>query len=192
KRRYLPQTPVLETTFDTANGSAQLIDLCPVDDSVGSLAPMRELLRVVECTKGFVDLAVEFVPRPHYGRIRPRLSYQRGLGWRCAWSNELIFLRTQAELSCDGEAFRGTFRLRAGERECMSLCYVAGDVATVAPVDHQAIGRRDRTISWWRNWLAECQFKGPERDAVLRSVITLKLLTFCLSGAIVAAPTTSL
>jgi GH15 family glucan-1,4-alpha-glucosidase len=70
ERRYVHGTGVLETTFETDTGIVKLTDLCPISDSVGSLLPMREILRIVEGVEGYVELEIEFAPRLHYGRIR--------------------------------------------------------------------------------------------------------------------------
>ena len=120
------------------------------------------------------------------------MSYERGFAWRGGWRNELLTLNASARLASSAEGLRGTACLRAGDREYFSLGYVKGDIASLAPLGGEADERCERTIAWWRGWASHCRFVGQERDAVLRSVVTLKLLTFCLSGAVVAAATTSL
>ena len=192
ERRYVPQTAVLETTFTTDRGVVRLVDLCPISDSVGSLLPMREVLRIVEGVDGLVDLEVEFAPRLDYGRVQPPIRGMTDTVWRCAGTSHLLLLNSNVEAVVDGPTLKATMRIASGERRHFSLSYVASDIGTIAPVGAEANDRCDRTIAWWRNWSGACNFEGPERDAVLRSAITLKLMTFCLSGAIVAAPTTSL
>ncbi|MGY3622553.1 trehalase-like domain-containing protein [Bradyrhizobium sp. USDA 10063] len=73
RRRYLPCSAVLETIFEAETGLAMLIDLCPIVDGLGSLEPMREVLRIIEGVEGYVDLEIEFAPRPDYGRVQPEL-----------------------------------------------------------------------------------------------------------------------
>lgn len=192
QRRYVPETAVLETTFKTDSGTVRLIDLCPISDSVGSLLPMREILRIVEGVDGVVDLEVEFAPRLDYGRVRAPIRRFTDTVWRCDGGRQLLLLNSEVKFADDGPMLRAAPRITSGEHWHFSLAYVECDVGTIAPVGAEADGRCDRTIAWWRNWSSTCNFSGRERDAVLRSAITLKLMTFCLSGAIVAAPTTSL
>ena len=93
---------------------------------------------------------------------------------------------------CEGDALVGTVTLGAGERRYLSLAYTKGDPAVLPPLGRHAEERIADTIHWWREWAGHCRYAGPYREAVVRSAVTLKLLTYALSGAIVAAPTTSL
>lgn len=192
ERRYVPATAVLETTFKTDGGIARLIDLCPISDSIGSLLPMREILRIIEGVAGSVDLEIEFAPRLRYGRVRSTFRKLTNAVWRCGGASELLLLNSNVELADHGSMLKATLRTTAGKRQHFSLSYVECDVGTIAPVGADADARCDRTIGWWQDWSRTCSFAGRERDIVLRSAITLKLMTFCLSGSIVAAPTTSL
>ncbi|WP_027574430.1 glycoside hydrolase family 15 protein [Bradyrhizobium sp. WSM1743] len=192
KRRYIGSTAVLETTFETSTGVLRLVDLFPIVDGATSLAPMRELLRITECVSGSIELEIIFNAQPNYRRTPIRMSYRCGFGWRGDWANELIVLNTKAELVPSGTGLSGNMCLRTGERQHFSLAYVRGDVASVAPLGLEADERCEHTTTWWRNWTLQCSFDGRERDSVLRSAVTLKLLTSCLSGALIAAPTTSL
>ena len=124
KRRYLDATPVLETTFQTADGMLRLLDLFPIVDGATSLAPMRDLLRIAECVAGSVELEIVFDPQPNYRRTPIEMTYQRGFGWRAGWSNELLVLNTEAPLASAAKGLRGTTHLRAGERKYFSLAYV--------------------------------------------------------------------
>jgi GH15 family glucan-1,4-alpha-glucosidase len=193
-RRYLPETPVLETTFRTASGMARLIDLMPVEEDASRLAPMREILRVLEGIEGEVILDVRFEPRLDYAREKVRIRSHGALGWSCSWRDELCLLTSDARLerAPDGTAVIGRVRVRAGERLCFSLAYTKGDVGIIPPLGEHAQERLLRTIEWWRRWTAQCTYEGAYREAVQRSAITLKLMTFALSGAVVAAPTASL
>jgi GH15 family glucan-1,4-alpha-glucosidase len=192
RRRYLPASAVLETIFETDAGSARLTDLCPIVDGVASLQPMREVLRIVEGIEGHVDLEIEFAPRPGYGRVEPKLRRMTNDVWCCDWGDELLLLNSGVRLTQHGASLRGTVRLAAGMREHLSLGYVGRDIGTIASLGAEADARCQRTIAWWQDWSKDCRFDGPEREIVLRSAIVLKLLTFCLSGAVVAAPTTSI
>jgi GH15 family glucan-1,4-alpha-glucosidase len=134
KRRYLDATPVLETTFQAADGVLRLLDFFPVIDGETSLAPMRELLRIAECVAGSVELEIVFDPQPNYRRTSIQMTHQSGFGWRGAWSNELLVLNTEARLGSAAKGLRGTTPMRAGERVYFSLGYVKRDVASVAPL----------------------------------------------------------
>jgi GH15 family glucan-1,4-alpha-glucosidase len=193
-RRYVPGTPVLETTFRTASGTVRLTDLMPLGDVAAGLAPTREILRVVEGLDGDVILDVRFEPRPDYGREKARVRSRGALGWSCAWGDELLLLTSEASLEAasNGTAVIGHVRVRAGETLCFSLAYTKGDIGVVAPLGEHAQARLQATLEWWRSWTSGCAYQGPYEEAVQRSAITLKLMTFALSGAVVAAPTASL
>jgi GH15 family glucan-1,4-alpha-glucosidase len=192
-RRYLDKiTPVLETTFEAPQGAGRLIDLVPVIDGVATLQPMREILRVIEGLSGELDLEIRIDPRPDYGRVKPRIKHHGKLGWSYSWSNELLTVRSDIDLSRVGDALQASVRVRAGERIRVSLCYVKGDVGVISLLGRDADERLVRTLKWWQIWADRCHYHGPYKEAVLRSALTLKLLTFSLSGAIIAAPTASL
>jgi GH15 family glucan-1,4-alpha-glucosidase len=193
-RRYQPATPVVETTFHTPTGTARLTDLMPVGDTAGGLAPMREVLRIVEGIDGETTLNIRFEPRPDYAREKVRIRSRGALGWACVWGDELCLLasETRLDLTPDGAAIIGQVRVRAGARLSFSLAYTKGDIGVIAPLGEHAQERLHATVGWWRDWTDRCAYEGPYSEAVQRSAITLKLMTFALSGAVVAAPTTSL
>ena len=109
RRRYLPATAVLETSFETDSGAARLTDLCPIVDSLRSLEPMREILRIVEGIEGHVDLEIEFAPRPNYGRTKPAVGRIADSVLTCGWSNQLLLLNSsvlsKVETGCCAERF---------------------------------------------------------------------------------------
>jgi GH15 family glucan-1,4-alpha-glucosidase len=189
-RRYLENTAVLETTFKTPSGRARLLDFFPIETE-GRLAPMRELVRMVEGIEGEVTLALRCEPRPDYARgdVIPRRRGQ--LGWAYAWSNALLTVNAESRLTREGRALVGIIHVVAGARASVRLTYDEGDIA-VLPADDEAVEQLDRTVAWWRSWSEVCRHHGPWRNEVIRSAITLKLLTYCLSGGVVAAATTSL
>jgi GH15 family glucan-1,4-alpha-glucosidase len=193
-RGYLHGTAVLATTFETASGRARLIDLMPVVETASALRPMREVLRILEGVDGEVTLEARFAPRPNYARSRPRIRSRRALGWACLWGDELLLLQAEARLDLEPDvvAVAGQVSVRAGERIWFSLAYAKGDIGVIPPLGTHALERLDSTVRWWTAWTARCAYRGAYRAAVERSAITLKLLTFALSGAVVAAPTTSL
>ncbi len=191
ERRYVGQTAVLETTFETATGSVRLTDAMIIGGSAHNLEPRREIVRLVEGLSGSVVLDVRWQPRPNYGRGQFRLR-RRGDDWACAWRDELLLLRSECELHGNGSGAAARIEVKAGERLSFSLSYDKGEMAVRLPLGARAIDRVDRTAAWWHEWAGACSCAGPWREAVLRSAVTLKLMTFALSGAVIAAPTTSL
>jgi GH15 family glucan-1,4-alpha-glucosidase len=192
-RQYLGETPALATEFQTNSGSARVIDVLPVVDGMHGPEPTREILRVVEGISGEVEMEIRIEPRPDYARRTATIRHSPRLGWRFGWSNEFLAVRTDAELEHMGDgALGGRLRVRAGQRRYVSLCYSQADPGVLSPLGGAADQRLEHTLTWWRDWSRNCSYDGPYRATVLRSALTLKLLSFCLSGAIIAAPTTSL
>jgi len=192
RRRYIPDTAVLETEIETATGTARLLDLLPIQDGISPMGPMRELLRVIEGTAGEVDLSVGIDVRPDYGRKSANLKKRGPLGWCWIWGNEILALRSDLLLEPAPSGLAGAATIRAGEKRVLSLSYTRNDPAVLPLLGQEAENRLAQTIAWWRDWASQCTYRGPYRDIVLRSAITLKLLAYCNSGAIIAAPTTSL
>ena len=192
ERRYLDGTAVLETEIATQTGVVRITDLFPLIEGDHALAPMREILRVVDGIEGEITLDVHLDIRPHYGRTRVAFREVPRLGWRCGWGNELVLLRTEARLEPSQTGLAGSVRVRAGGQLCFSLAYVQQDVGVIVPLGAAAERRLQHTVQWWQGWSSACTYDGPYREHVLRSALTLKLLIFAPSGAIVAAPTTSL
>lgn len=193
-RRYIGTTAVLETTFSLDGGMVRVTDAMPVSSSPGAISPMRELLRIVEGVQGDVVLDVLWTPRPKYAAEQCRIESRRALGWVCSSADELFLLRCERPLRLSGsqQAIVGEICVRAGEKVRFSLSYTKADIATVPLLGKAADARIQHTLSWWEEWLQKCPYNGPHGEAVLRSAITLKLLTYALSGAVVAAPTSSL
>ncbi|MDZ4307714.1 glycoside hydrolase family 15 protein [Allopontixanthobacter sp.] len=193
ERRYVPHTAVVETIVTTGTGTVRISDCLSVGDCA-SLQPQRELLRVVEGLEGRVTLDVHFDPRPGYAKIQVPVRKVGTGAFTCSSGNEHLLLRCDVSLDHDtnGRGMRGQVALSAGERVCFSLSYVSGDPAIILPLGDLAAERLERTARWWRDWSQSCTYEGVHREAVRRSAITLKQMTFAPSGAVVAAPTTSL
>ncbi len=104
----------------------------------------------------------------------------------------MLVVHTDIALRPEGDALVGSVTLGVGERRYLSLAYTKSDPAVLPPLGRHAEQRIADTIAWWRGWADRCHYPGPYREQVVRSAVTLKLLTYTLSGAIVAAPTTSL
>src|SRR5438045_2904175 len=195
-RAYLEDSNVLVTRFVTPSGEATLTDLMPVlseEDKATTLVPEHEILRVVECVRGIVEMRAEFRPRPDYARRLVPIRATRQLGFRLEDGPRLYTLRADRPLALTGPAdVAGHFALAAGERATFSLAFDHAAPAVLPPLGPAAEEVVQRTAAWWRSWAARCNYDGPHRGAVVRSVLALKLLDYAPSGAIIAAPTTSL
>jgi GH15 family glucan-1,4-alpha-glucosidase len=197
ERRYLANTNVLETVFHTPTGACALRDLMAVtseEDKRAYLTPEHEVLRQLEGLEGEVEVEILYDPRPDYGRARPLLEQRGALGLRCEVDGTSLTLRSEVPLELtDGDrCARGAARIQSGEHKYLSLTYSAEAPAVVPLLGEAARGRIDQTARWWQEWANRCAYEGPYRDAVVRSALTLKLMTYAPSGALVAAPTTSL
>jgi alpha,alpha-trehalase len=196
-RRYLDQTMVLQTTFSTADGTAVLTDALAVGrdergHQLGTHSPSM-LLRRLECTGGEIDVEVSYAPRPEYGLIQPILVPVPG-GLAARGGADRLLLSTQVSFLVDGATATARFRLAAGQAALFSLGHGQMSDPPVAPWTEAEISDRlDDTAEGWRSWSAIHQnYEGPWRDLVSHSGRVLQALTFAPTGAIVAAPTTSL
>jgi GH15 family glucan-1,4-alpha-glucosidase len=193
-RRYLDDTNVLETTFTTERGVATLIDLMPVmreSDKHTLLTPFRQLLRRVEVIEGEVPLVVRFEPRPNYARAAPPLTVKHNALF-CVDRATVLHLHSDITFDVQGCNARGERTLRSGERADFALAFDDHTPAVYPMIGDGATAAIDRTLRFWRDWSSQLAYGGEYRDAVMRSALVLKLLTYAPSGAIVAAPTTSL
>jgi len=148
------------------------------------LAPFRQLLRRVEVLEGEVPFAVRFDPRPNYGRDHPRLTVKHNALF-CVDRASVLHLHSDV-------TFDDGFTLRRGERADFALAFDDKTPAVYPAVGDGATAEIERTLRFWRDWSSQLTYEGEYREAVIRSALMLKLLTYAPSGAIVAAPTTSL
>ena len=191
-RAYVAGTNVLETTFRTATGTLRLTDSMSLAPASGTLHPQHELLRRIACVEGEVEVRVQFVPRPRYGAQVPGFARRGALGWQLAGVAFGAFLRTEVDLSLTQGGLCGMARLGAGEVRWLAFVYDQGEACVLPALGAEAQARLDATLAWWRAWSDRCKYEGPHRDLVVRSALALKLLTSSTSGAVLAAPTTSL
>lgn len=192
-RRYVGPTNVLETTFRTEAGTLRVTDLMTAPGKTSEIEPQREVLRIVEAVQGEVDMVLIAMPRPNYGRTRADIRSRGRLGFAWTWGNELLGLCADFPLTvADDGSVRGGLRLAAGERRRVSLCYTQGDIGVIPAQGAAADARLASTLAWWEEWSRQCRYAGAYGEAVLRSALVLKLMTYALSGAVIAAPTTSL
>ncbi len=195
-RRYVEHTNVLETVFEDAGARCVLLDLMSVaseQDKAHMLVPDHEILRYLRCERGEMTFHIEVAPRPDFGQAAVHTSAHRHLGIRWQVGSTLLTLRADCPLRLDGAGVaRGTVTLRAGESIALSLTFDAEGPALLPPLGPAAGERVLRAITWWKSWIGRARYDGPYREQVLRSALAVKLMGFAPSGAIVAAPTTSL
>ena len=193
-RSYIENSNVLETRFTSSAGSATLTDLMPVrseDSKSRTLIPDHELLREVRCTRGSIELDTSFCPRPDYGRANPSIRAVSHLGIRLDAGRGAYWLRSSIPLHAAQDHAHAHFTLHQGEAAQFSLTYTEEGPA-VLPSLRKTREAIQHSVDWWRNWAARSRYQGPYRDSVVRSALVLKLLTYAPSGAVIAAPTTSL
>ncbi|HWO73349.1 MAG TPA: glycoside hydrolase family 15 protein [Dehalococcoidia bacterium] len=198
QRRYLPDTNVLEATFETDTGRAVLTDFMPVVPTSPrpgphDVMPRRQVLRDLQCVSGWIRFEFVCQPRFDYGTIVPHamlLGPNLGLahGGKDAVS---IFCTAPLEVRDDGFFCAGS--LLEGQRVCAAISYEHSHHHLVEDLDEGAlVGRLEETVAFWREWAERCTYEGEYRDDVVRSALTLKALTYAPSGALIASPTTSL
>jgi GH15 family glucan-1,4-alpha-glucosidase len=194
-RAYLERTNVLVTRFDGAGGVLRLLDFMALAGEAElrrRAFPEHELLRIAECTEGEVDVRIEADLRPDFAGASRRLRDRGPFGLRLERDSEVVTLRASVPLAVgpDGVA-RTSVRLRAGDRLVVSLAYDREAPGVLPPLEEAGEALR-RTTRAWRQVAARVRYDGPWHEEVVRSVLALELLSFPPTGAIVAAPTTSL
>jgi GH15 family glucan-1,4-alpha-glucosidase len=197
-RRYLPGTNVLETTFETEEGRARLIDFMPVDRPEGSSDPdaviaHHQVVRLLECLEGTVEARLECEPRFDYGSIVPHAVLMDEYSGFAHGGADGIALFSTAPLSLREGGFEASAHLRPGDILSGAITYESKFGHHVEPrsVD-ELTGYLDETLAFWREWCFGCEYEGEFEEQVVRSALTLKALTYAPTGALVAAPTTSL
>jgi GH15 family glucan-1,4-alpha-glucosidase len=190
RRRYLPETNVLETTYDTDRGRVRVTDAMTLPRA--GLAPQRELVRRVEPIDGEVPMSWRVEPRFGYGSQPARIGMRAGVAVASAGADALAVRAWNAGTTvCDTEAISGEFVSSAGLPALLVLSASHAE-PLVFPGRDEAEARLDATVDFWRSWASTRSYDGPWRAAVIRSALALKLLVYAPSGAIAAAATTSL
>jgi GH15 family glucan-1,4-alpha-glucosidase len=184
RRRYRPGTLVLETEFETSTGAVRVIDFMPRRGD----GPPR-LMRIVEGVRGRVPMRMELVLRPDYGTITPWME-EVSDGVLLTAGPDSFLLCTPLELSLRTGSAATEFLATEGRRERLILSWYPSN--RESPIVEDADSALARTESWWREWSGRCRYEGAYREQVLRSLIALKAMTSETTGALVAAPTTSL
>ena len=194
-RRYLENTLILETRFQTDQAEMRLLDLFPMRKG-GRHKPYRQILRILEGVQGKMEVNLECVPCFDYGAIKP---------WIRRLDEHFLAMGGQTGLLISGDyclALKGRHQVGGScfveENQRRYLSIVFGhpedlDDGLVTPPSIETLyDRYEKTVHWWQDWTAQGEFSGPGRDMVIRSALVLKGLTNAPSGAIAAAATTSL
>ncbi len=183
ERSYRDDTLVLDTVFTTDDGVVKVTDCMPVRKQT------VDVVRVVECLSGRVPMHMDLTIRFDYGSIVPWVGRQDDALVAVA-GPDAVCLRTPVHHHGAGKSTVADFVVEAGDKVPFVLAYHESHLPKPRPVD--GIRAMHETVRWWHHWSSQCTYQGRWRDAVMRSLITLKALTFAPSGGIVAAPTTSL
>ena len=187
---YDEDTNILRTTFLGQHRTVQITDFMPVSEVQGRVEAAPEIHRRVKCIDEPAEMFLEFYPRFDYGRKRPSITIQKN-GLKATVGNEsLLFTSSPRGRVPLGRSSR--FKLKTSESVWLSLYYLNDSHCTLASSTSDLERKLAATEKFWRKWIAGCQYSGNWRDLVRRSALTLKLLSYSPTGAIVAAATTSL
>ncbi|MCC7240485.1 MAG: glycoside hydrolase family 15 protein, partial [Acidobacteria bacterium] len=182
-RAYRGDTLVLDTTFETDEGTVTITDAMPIRTA------QPDLVRIVRGVRGRVRMRTELVVRFDYGSITPWVQREAN-GVAAVAGPDTVHVRTPVPLKGEGWTTVGDFEVSEGEQVPFVLSWHPSHLPPPPPIE--PVAAIDATLEFWRGWSDKCTYDGEWRDAVLRSLITLKALTFAPTGGIVAAPTTSL
>jgi len=193
-RHYRPGTNILETTFTTPTGTLLLVDFMPAllePDKERLALPFREIVRRVTCPVGTVPIEIVVRPRPNFAATIPTTHQPLPNHYSFHWDAHVLHLATTHPLTPSNGSL--TIRTTLGQGEHLDLAISYSDIAPAYLPVLSTLDEIERlTTEFWKHWSHTCTYHGPYQEAVLRSALTLKLLTYAPSGAIIAAPTTSL
>jgi GH15 family glucan-1,4-alpha-glucosidase len=185
-RRYVEETLILETTFVTSTGKVELIDFMPLR------GPESDVVRIVRGVEGRVRMHTDLVIRFEYGSIIPWVTqtHEGATELKAIAGPDMLTLRTSVPIRGVDRRSVGEFEIAAGQCVSFVLSHCASHLPPPQAIDAQRA--LHETTRFWREWSGKCRVECPWREAVVRSLITLKALTYQPTGGIVAAPTTSL
>jgi len=182
-RSYRGSTLVLDTTFETETGTVQLTDFMPLRSG------FPDLVRMVRGVRGQVRIRSEWAARFDYGNIVPWVRPE-GTGIYAIGGPDTIHLRSRGPVTIDDATAISEFVIKEGQTESFVMNWHPSHLEIPPPID--PAGALQVTLQWWQAWAERCTYQGRYAEAVLRSLLTLKALTYRPTGGIVAAPTTSL
>jgi len=182
-RAYRDDTMILESTWETSGGTVRVLDLMPIRQT------QPDLIRIVEGVSGSVRMGVELVARFDYGRVVPWVRHAGGR-WVAVAGPDSLWLDTPVHLEGRNMRSLAEFTVEAGQRVPFVLTWVPSHQDEPPRYDPETA--LDETDRFWRDWIGQCTYDGPYGEAVRRSLMVLKALTYAPSGGITAAVTTSL
>jgi GH15 family glucan-1,4-alpha-glucosidase len=182
--RYREDTLILESEWQTDTGRVRLIDFMPQRET------KPDIVRIVECLEGHVEMRTELVMRFDYGSVVPWVRHTDEQTVVAIGGPDGLVLRTPVLLDAEAMTHTAEFTVRKGDRVPFVLTWFPSSEHPPEPVDAEEALASTEQI--WRDWMAGCRYDGPYTSAVHTSLIVLKALTYEPTGAIVAAPTTSL
>jgi GH15 family glucan-1,4-alpha-glucosidase len=183
-RRYRGDTMILETEFETADGCVAIIDFMPQRDGKSNI------VRTVVGKRGRVAMQTQIVLRFDYGSVIPWVSRLDDGTLRAIAGPDMVVIRADVPLHGEGFTTVSDFTVAAGDRVSFVMTWGPSHLEPPQTVDPAKA--LDVTEQFWTHWAAQCTYTGQWREPVIRSLLTLKALTFQPTGGIVAAPTTSL
>ena len=183
-RKYRDNTLILETRFDTAEGAVTMIDFMP------PRGKNSDVVRLIRGEHGRVPMRMELVLRFDYGRGVPWVNGIPNHPWRAIAGPDMVVLHTNISLQCEDDRTAAEFSVTAGETAYLVLTYGPSHLEPPEAIDPEK--SLQATETFWHEWAGRSQSRGEWSEAVTRSLITLKALTYAPTGGIVAAPTTSL
>ncbi|MFQ5827195.1 MAG: glycoside hydrolase family 15 protein [Dehalococcoidia bacterium] len=187
---YLPNTNILQTTFQTAGGRATVTDFMPCYRTTKrSQVPFLQIHRTVECPEGEVAMEAIFEPMLDYARGNTVLNSSK-YGVIAKKGREALVLSSKVPFQVKGNRAIGQFALGPGQRTEFVLHYGPGK--PLSPAIYRSAGKLEKTAAYWHGQAQGCVFSGPWREAIVRSYLALHLLIYLPTGAIIAAATTSL
>ncbi|WP_432813217.1 glycoside hydrolase family 15 protein [Pantanalinema sp. GBBB05] len=186
QHRYIDATNVLKTSFSCNTGEVQLLDFMEVTDSHQICRPHApgRLIRIVEGLAGTVEILCTCVPRLNYAQEIPQFQH---FGQKITFKQFQIHAPIAWNIDPQTHTLTCRFTLHAGEQVAFTLALQDSSTPDAEP--YEAL---ESAIAFWQHWAGQCTYQGHYRDAVIRSALALKLMTYAPTGAIVAAPTTSL
>jgi len=190
KQFYFPDTNVLITRFFADDGVGEIQDFMPVVDDSRE-AGRHRLIRRVVCVRGTLPFRARVAPRFEYGTAPHTVHAERGQAIFASSSLKLALTST-VPIEVEGQDVWSLFKLHEGESAVFTIDRIGGDVAPRFCAVAEAEVQFNATVRYWRRWLSQSRYRGRWREMVHRSALTLKLLTYAPTGAIIAAPTASL